>query len=124
MEDWRFLNTADEMHSTEFEPAFRGLALPKAVVDRLMDSGEGIELGGEQRELTVMFLDIRGFTSWSEQHEPEVIVAQLNELLSDLAQPILTTRRDDHVSSALARKARRLESDAGAATDHYDGLPG
>jgi len=35
VEDWRFLNTADEMHSTEFEHAFRGLALPKAVVEKI-----------------------------------------------------------------------------------------
>jgi predicted TIM-barrel fold metal-dependent hydrolase len=35
VEDWRFLNTAEEMHSTEFEPAFRGLALPKAVVEKI-----------------------------------------------------------------------------------------
>jgi predicted TIM-barrel fold metal-dependent hydrolase len=35
LEDWRFLNTADEMHSTEFQPAFRGLALPKTVVEKI-----------------------------------------------------------------------------------------
>jgi predicted TIM-barrel fold metal-dependent hydrolase len=35
VEDWRFLNTAEEMHSTEFAPAFHGLALPKAVVDKI-----------------------------------------------------------------------------------------
>jgi predicted TIM-barrel fold metal-dependent hydrolase len=35
VEDWRFLNTAEEMHSTELERTFRGLALPKAVVDKI-----------------------------------------------------------------------------------------
>lgn len=35
VEDWRFLNTAEKMHSTEFERGFRGLALPKAVVDKI-----------------------------------------------------------------------------------------
>jgi predicted TIM-barrel fold metal-dependent hydrolase len=35
VEDWRFLNTAEEMHSTEFEPAFRGLALPRTVVEKI-----------------------------------------------------------------------------------------
>ncbi|HEY6925886.1 MAG TPA: amidohydrolase family protein [Steroidobacteraceae bacterium] len=35
LEDWRFLNTAQEMHSTEFERPFRGLTLPKAVVEKI-----------------------------------------------------------------------------------------
>jgi len=35
LEDWQFLNTSDLMHSSEFDPAFQGLALPKAVVDKI-----------------------------------------------------------------------------------------
>jgi Amidohydrolase len=35
LEDWRFLNTAEEMHSSEFSSSFRGLALPRKVVDRI-----------------------------------------------------------------------------------------
>lgn len=35
VEDWRFLNSAEEMHSTEFDAPFRGLALPKAVVEKI-----------------------------------------------------------------------------------------
>jgi predicted TIM-barrel fold metal-dependent hydrolase len=35
LEDWRFLNTADEMHSSEFDATFGGLALPKSVVDKI-----------------------------------------------------------------------------------------
>ncbi len=34
-EDWRFLNTADTMHSDDLPAPFRGLALPRAVVDKL-----------------------------------------------------------------------------------------
>jgi predicted TIM-barrel fold metal-dependent hydrolase len=34
-DDWRFLNTADVLHSDDLPAAFRGLALPKAVVDKL-----------------------------------------------------------------------------------------
>jgi predicted TIM-barrel fold metal-dependent hydrolase len=33
--DWRFLNTDDEMHSEDFDGSFRGLALPREVVDKL-----------------------------------------------------------------------------------------
>jgi predicted TIM-barrel fold metal-dependent hydrolase len=35
VEDWRFLNTAQRMQSKEFAPAFRGLALPRAVADKI-----------------------------------------------------------------------------------------
>jgi predicted TIM-barrel fold metal-dependent hydrolase len=34
-EDWRFLATADRMHSQDFDGAFRGLQLPRTVVDKI-----------------------------------------------------------------------------------------
>jgi predicted TIM-barrel fold metal-dependent hydrolase len=35
LEDWRFLNTSEPMHSTEFDAEFRGLGLPNSVVDKI-----------------------------------------------------------------------------------------
>jgi class 3 adenylate cyclase len=40
-----------------------------------------------RRERTVMFLDIRGFTSWSERQEPEVVVGMLNDFY-DLSESV------------------------------------
>lgn len=52
------------------------------VVSQILESGEeGLRLGGTRRELTVLFVDIRGFTPLSEQAEPEEIVEILNEYL-------------------------------------------
>ncbi|MCP1358496.1 CHASE2 domain-containing protein [Aneurinibacillus migulanus] len=52
------------------------------VVSQILESGEqGLKLGGTRRELTVLFVDIRGFTPLSEQAEPEEIVEILNEYL-------------------------------------------
>ena len=43
---------------------------------------QGVKLGGERKLATVFFSDIRGFTAFSEQTEPEKVVAMLNHCLS------------------------------------------
>lgn len=53
------------------------------VVEEVSKSGEfHVELGGERRQIAVMFVDIRGFTSMSEKVEPEQVVGILNTYLS------------------------------------------
>ena len=42
----------------------------------------GVQLGGERREATVLFSDIRGFTSYSENVEPEEVITMLNTYLN------------------------------------------
>lgn len=46
---------------------------------QLLAHPESARLGGERREMSVLFSDIRGFTTVSERGRPEDIVAQLNE---------------------------------------------
>ena len=46
---------------------------------------DGVALGGVRKTATVFFSDIRGFTSYSEQVEPERVVAMLNGVLSSQA---------------------------------------
>ena len=56
----------------------------KQVVDELLGDNAKLNLGGEQREVTILFTDIRGFTSMSEKMEPERVVTTLNEYFSDM----------------------------------------
>ncbi len=56
----------------------------KQVVDRLLDSESGFNLGGEIRDVTILFTDIRGFTSLSEKMKPESVVSTLNEYFSEM----------------------------------------
>jgi adenylate cyclase len=56
-----------------------GRYVSPAVIDQLMSNPALARLGGERRDMTVLFSDIRGFTSASERGTPEAIVAQLNE---------------------------------------------
>ncbi|MEK6699755.1 MAG: adenylate/guanylate cyclase domain-containing protein [Nitrospirota bacterium] len=53
----------------------------KRIVDELIRDPSKAKLGGARKEITVLFSDIRGFTTFSERHEPEEVVSMLNEYL-------------------------------------------
>jgi|GEM_PF-2056933 len=54
------------------------------LVDGILSDPEQIKLGGERRKITILFADIRGFTSMSEHMRPEEVVDLLNTYLSGL----------------------------------------
>lgn len=60
-----------------------------AVVDRLVDGRENLALGGKRQEITVLFADLRGFTSFSEKMPPERLVEVLNQYLALAVDAIL-----------------------------------
>ncbi|MCF8034864.1 MAG: adenylate/guanylate cyclase domain-containing protein [Desulfarculaceae bacterium] len=66
-----------------------GQYLSPAVIERLTKNPEALELGGEKKVLTVVFADIRGFTTISEVLEPEVLASVLNTFMNRLTQEVL-----------------------------------
>lgn len=58
------------------------------VVEELTAHPELVELGGKRQEVTVLFSDIRGFTSYSEGRTPEEVVKRLNEYLAAMTEVI------------------------------------
>ena len=59
------------------------------LLKQLRDNTEKIELGGERKEITLIFTDIAGFTSTSELLKPEVLVENLNMYLKGMVEIIL-----------------------------------
>jgi adenylate cyclase len=63
--------------------------VPPGVVERILADPSRIRLGGERRELTVLFSDIRGFSRSAENLEPEVLSEYLNEFLTPMTHLVL-----------------------------------
>lgn len=61
----------------------------KSVVDELLKDPSKIKLGGDKKILTVLFSDIRGFTSISERLTPEALVEHLNIYLQSMTDIII-----------------------------------
>ena len=69
--------TGEERQRDELLKAF-GRYVSDEVVDLLLRSGRKLNLGGESVEISVLFMDIRNFTTMSEVLKPEEVVAMLN----------------------------------------------
>ncbi len=103
--------------------------VPEAVVDEVLRNADGARLGGVQREGTVMFSDLRGFTSFAETLEPETVIDSLNRYLTAMSEAILDhggtlvaymgdgimavfgapLQQDDHADRALAAARDMLD---------------
>ncbi|OGR82522.1 MAG: hypothetical protein A2636_00270 [Elusimicrobia bacterium RIFCSPHIGHO2_01_FULL_64_10] len=66
-----------------------GVYVNPHVVDQIAKNPEGLKLGGEQREMTVMFSDVAGFTTISENLSPQELVHLLNLYLTAMTDTIM-----------------------------------
>ena len=104
--------------------------VPEEVVDEVLEKGEEqLHLGGVRRECTVLFCDLRGFTSFAEDREPTDVVETLNRYLSEMTDAIMDhggtlvsymgdgimavfgapIEQDDHADRAIAASREMLE---------------
>lgn len=65
---------------------FERMVSPKVIAQ--LDPNK-LKLGGKRAEITTLFADIRGFTSFSEAHDPEQLVSVLNRYLAAAAEAVL-----------------------------------
>jgi len=122
-----FLAAAFERERTRAE--FARFA-PDSVVDQVLDeAGDGNKLGGKRVTATLLFSDLRGFTTFSEKLEPEQVIATLNDYLTEMSAAILDhhgtlvsfmgdgimavfgapVESDDHADKALAAAREMLD---------------
>jgi len=110
------------------------LYLPKSQIDRLLAPGGAPLLGGEQRVVTVMFLDLEGFTTIAEDLDPAEAAALLNRcfdrlgaiieaheghidkyigdgLIAVFGAPVVDTEHADHAVAAAVAMLRSLEAE-------------
>ncbi len=103
--------------------------VPEDVVEEVLASADGLRLGGVQREGTVLFSDVRGFTTLAETLTPAQVIEVLNHYLSEMSDAILDHGgtlvsymgdgifavfgaplvQDDHADRALAAAREMLE---------------
>ena len=69
----------------EIKQAF-GKFIPPDVVEAIAEEGIGLYRRVDRRELTILFSDVRGFTTLSENLAPEVVVETLNEYLAAMVE--------------------------------------
>jgi adenylate cyclase len=73
---------AERRRKAEIRSAFSLYVSPE-VVDHVMEHPEGLKLGGERREVTMLFTDLAGFTSLSEKMDAEEVAKILNLHFTD-----------------------------------------
>ncbi|RLJ70919.1 adenylate cyclase [Hydrogenivirga caldilitoris] len=78
-----------ERNIRELRKAFSSYVSPQ-LLEIITRNPDKLRLGGEKREITVLFSDIRGFTSLSENLKPEELVNLLNEFLTPMTDIILS----------------------------------
>ncbi|MCB1687593.1 MAG: adenylate/guanylate cyclase domain-containing protein [Halioglobus sp.] len=79
---------AEAKQKRQVRKAFSSYMAP-ALVDQLVNNPDGLRLTGESREMSFLFSDIAGFTSFTESASPELLVSVLNEYLEAMCHAVM-----------------------------------
>jgi class 3 adenylate cyclase len=75
----RRIRASERLRAREREFADLKRFFPESIIEQVMARGGAAELRSQRRRVTVLFADLRGFTAFSEQVEPEELMATLAE---------------------------------------------
>jgi len=97
-----YRNFVEERQSRFLKKAFSSYVSPELVGEIIKDPDK-LKLGGEKRLITVLFSDIRGFTTISERLAPENLVLLLNQYLGPMTDVILSRKGtlDKYIGDAI-----------------------
>ena len=87
MEKIRALNSQLEIRNKLLGETF-GRFLSDDIVKQLLDTPDGLRLGGKKKCLTIMMSDLRGFTAMSEKMDPQDLITMLNHYLGEMTEAI------------------------------------
>lgn len=85
-----FQFTITDADKRQIRRAFGHYVAPAVLTQ--IEKSERLALGGEERDLTIMFIDVRNFTTISEAMTPEALVAMLNRMFEALGAEITATQ--------------------------------
>jgi adenylate cyclase len=84
-----YIKTSNER---KFIKAAFGRYIAPELVEELIKDPKKLEYGGSQKEITVVFSDIRSFTPYTESHSPKEVVATLSEYLTAMVDVIIKNK--------------------------------
>ena len=83
-----YSHAVEETYARKIKAMFSSYVTERVVNELIRNPGMA-KLGGERKDVTILFADVRGFTSFSESHSPEEVVQILNEYLGSMTDIIL-----------------------------------
>lgn len=90
--------------------------VPSEVVNEVLArTDDDLRLGGERRETTILFSDLRGFTTYSEQLSPDEVIDVLNRYLGEMSDAIM-----DHGGTLVAYMGDGIMAVFGAPLEQPD----
>lgn len=87
-----FMEMTEGLKQRDFIRNTFGRYLTQEVVNRLLESKDGLRLGGERREISILMSDIRGFTALTAHMQPEQVISFLNRYLGKMLEILLEYR--------------------------------